>query len=985
MDVSGAVEATKYLRDRSKDVNLRVKLARSILDEETDAIIPRKEIVILDWIFDMLAIDSSAKTSSQIWELLLWVWPRASEAGRLRVLRNHKVITIIKEALLLNSSEFVDLITRYIKLGSQTAQMFGSVSDTQANQLILAYLANEHAIANDDLKEFIYRATKSKPRIFGKCDPSVLSLILNEPNAEIKAHLAHEYLSSSSNAIIPGTRTLSDEDLKLLVEVVCETDVSVKERVFLLMSTYSGNLVTIFSAMYAKRPNYVDADLLRHMLTVLFTRDELDWMALSACLRVNASPLFENKEWLDKILELKSTPDEILGLILLKAAQLRELSQFLTSWTCLKPLSTELMAAYSKAVKSLSPLQVSSILRSLPPSSYELDILIRALSYQTANSDIVRATLTSLLGSDQLSSSLELHILQLIPNLERAEKVLEERLELALRRAEKDSSFYESVRQILAKTPCSDDTLLRFFPVINDILPKDSSELAAIIPNASKEARLQIAGHSRGAECQNIISAIINSAISNSELDILDSIPKAVLSWDQRHKAVSVSLKSPRDFAINGGILNKMIDQENLPPAKELGDFIGYAKVCSKDIDVVLRTIFLIRKDTAYTKSVIKRIRSDWLKSVIYSQLAQWVPEEFTGKLSKARKWLTQAQGDQQLMVPMLYVLSLLPPTQESKIVCKNLVLKEASQNTSISSSLFETICRQDHPWPVITALFLCAEPNSTEHSEHFANYCKTLSTGDFDALLYTAVDEHLYKVLLVLAHHRVIPVEQSKYQMVITVAVALAYPTVENLVADFSSYWAFCDALIREYPKMLSQFALEAIMEVIIRQTRTRDYWEQQALVISRIMLLKRQSLRNRLHLIVAALSGLLPYIDSTARARIFARLVDNLCNPPQPTYRFRNEKQALSSSVARERRHVAKHAGVLLQNMILGILQHVSIDSIWSEISTELRAAVFLLVDLIYGDGLKAVSAGMDHASRAYLRSVFEDYKLHGRWSSD
>lgn len=981
MAISGAVEATKYIRDRSKDIIWRVKLAQSILDDNIDAIIPRKELVILEWVFDMLATDTSAKKSIEVWELLLRAWSSAPETGRLRIYRNHKVIAIIIEALQLNSSQFVDLITRFVKRVSETVQVPSSVSEVQGSQLIIAYLANEHAVSNNDLKDFIFKATKSKPRIFGICDSSILALILNEPDVKIKTHFAIDYLSSSCNSIIPVSRDLLNEDLTLLVEALCEADVSVKQRVFLLLSTFPEKMHPIFSTIHAKRPSYADADLLKHILTITFSSDEIDWSVLSACLRVNAVPLFENEEWLNRILKLETTSDELLGLILVKAAQLRNLSHFILHWTPLKPLSAKLMTEYTKSVESLSPLQVSKIMENLSPSSYELEILIRAITYQTANSDTVKAVLTSLLRTNQLSSSLELHILQLIPDTEFPGNNSKKSLEIALRKAEMDHTFYDDVRPIITNGSCSDDILLRFFPLLDDLF-QNASELASIVHGVSTEARLQIACHPRGPECQKIIYAIIDSAIRNSELSVLDSIPKLVFNWDQRHKAVSVALNSSRNFAMSSRILINLIDHENLPPAKELGDFIGQAEMCTSEIDLILRIVFMFRKNIEFTKSVMKRISNDWLKSIIYSQLAQWAPEDFSGKLKKARKWLAQTQGDQNLMTPTLYVLSLLQPTQETKLACQSIVMKDVSQGVPINSSLFQTMCRQDHSWPVMTALFLCAESSS---AKHFADYCKTLCASNLDSLIYSAVQERLYRVLMVLAHHRVILVEHAKYQVAITVAVAATYGNGESSVFDFSSYWAFCDALIREYPKMLSQFALEAILESIIRQSHAQIFWEQQALIISRVLFLKRQSLKNRLHLIVAALSGLLHHIDSIFRAQMFVRLIDNLCNPPQPKHRLRDEKQALSSLVARERRHVAKHAGVLMQNIISKILQHVETASKWCQISTELKTAVFLLVDLIYGDGLKAFSAEMDKASRAYLRSVFEDYKLHGRWSSD
>ena len=74
-----------------------------------------------------------------------------------------------------------------------------------------------------------------------------------------------------------------------------------------------------------------------------------------------------------------------------------------------------------------------------------------------------------------------------------------------------------------------------------------------------------------------------------------------------------------------------------------------------------------------------------------------------------------------------------------------------------------------------------------------------------------------------------------------------------------------------------------------------------------------------------------------------------------------------------------------MLLQNIVLVVLARAGEIAEWSAVSQALRPAAFLLVDLVHNDGLRVVSAGMDNASRAYLRKIFDDYKLFERWTSD
>lgn len=1033
-----AVEVTKSLRDRGKPLNSRIELSKGILEGKCPAIIPRKENVVLDWILDMLAIDTEAKTSINAWNLLRELWSKTPLEGRVRSFKNHRFVSIVTDALKETiSQELIEMIVQCSLIISQsiTEPAFQFSSDQQASQLLLAYCNSPVAVSNESMSTLIFESLKTRSHIFSKSQESVsiLDSLIAENNDERRIHYLKDFLSWPSHIVVPTDIVRIDSVVMAICEIEKQSEIDNKHThntdtseanqvkdhdqrqssgesqennllnkrildIAMAFPQFISREIEIVSRIYA---SVLRSNLLQNLLSLSFSarNNNADWSVINLCLQLNPTSIVQSSDIISKILGALDIPAESLAALISKMSDSRNITDLFDKWS---PVSSSLPdiveSALMKAFDKLSARQVVNILESKSPTKEGendnlLRVILKSLSYRCAALQPVAKVLDELFHNENTTDELRAEILNIQPYVNIGKPRKKDNTFVLLRAVElgyaKDP---ESLVASAAKRFESDEdtnrcVLLRYFPLVEKYL--EEHRMRKIIKRTSVKTRCELVSNHDFLECPKLTHTLLEFSISHSEFDVLNDVPKEVFNWNLRHTAIEKLLSEPYPFERIVPFISRLIDSQNPPPTENLTNGL-LAKAKPNSTNLLLDLLLVLK--SGYLKELLSNSNkiADWQKCCIQGVLAKKDPENNQESAKSCINWIKGNLKSRDFIDGIISILTLIPDVPQASSLPK-LIAQEYIGNSAMRfpRALFKLLCHHGYHWSILSAFYVFT---GCVFEEDYVEYLKTLKAVEVAQLLYTCADQSQYGVLKALVISKRIADNQ---QMANVITYSILKATAVLGLVDNSSYWEFCDVMLREQPSLVTQFTLETILGLIASSTVDRTsneeaendilVWEKKSLVVSRIFLLKRNSLKKRLHLAINSLSSLLLTIHNPKQALLFYRLVDNLCNPPQFHYKSRGTSQELTSQVAKERRHVGRHIGVLLQNIILTVIARSNTTNTWSELNVHLRAASLLIIDLIYGDGLKAVSAGMDSASRAYLKSLFEYYKIHGRWSSD
>ena len=941
MAIDGAVSATKALRDKSQPLHARVDLARQIMDGELQVILPRKYSVLLEWVLDTLAIDPQAKSEASIWASLSTLWPLVDGETQQRLYKNHKFVVNLTAALQAGPENLVVLATA-TQIVASTVHLFSLVADFQISQLVLAYLGAQKVAgltpAYRQLGQIIFEGTRSRT-LFSKRTTDDLLLILREPDADHKRHYLVDFFRSNPGLDADKLNTdMTDADLLAMIDALCESQTNVADRIVALVHAIPAKAAFVLRSV---APQFLTADMLRQTLQYLFGH-QISWDVVRLCLEVSPAAVLGEPSQISKIAE--AGPDSVVALLLLKLAQQRQLFEFLEAWSPQREHGSEVTTALAGALGMLAPVQIVNLLEAKPPA---LALIIDSMTYHTTHDPRVRHALVQATAD---SPHMQLRASELVPDfpLEKSKAP-----ELRLRRIELQQPDAQKIHISADK----DALVLRFFPALSQSL--DGSKLEKLVGECSMSTRQALACSLAALENETVIHAVLEVAIRQQELAVLGAVPKSVFSWDQRHRAVATVINA-FDFSEAGELVATLIDFQHLPNPGDLAQFAKSA--LPSQAGRLLDLVKIVQKDAQY----IKRFREgllDWEQVL----LSCYLEPETAG--AAAIDWMRE-QDIGQLSEPIVLSLSLLPAAESRELTAE--VALQLITTPEFSAELFGLLASHSYSWPLMAAVFI-ASGHRFEHE--FGLFCGRLTESEQRAMIVMAVVEKEYELLQTLAQHHFFGRDCHK---------AITYAVVEGVTRgeDTLAFWEFVDAVLRDPQPLLSQYALESVL--MKSAAAAGQHWDLSVRVLSRLLLFKRPAFRNRFHLVVEALTAALQSVQTPHEADGFTRLVDNFVNPTQIMSKQRADNW-LTSQVARERRRVAQVAGVLLQNIVLVVLARAGEIAEWSAVSQALRPAAFLLVDLVHNDGLRVVSAGMDNASRAYLRKIFDDYKLFERWTSD
>lgn len=201
------------------------------------------------------------------------------------------------------------------------------------------------------------------------------------------------------------------------------------------------------------------------------------------------------------------------------------------------------------------------------------------------------------------------------------------------------------------------------------------------------------------------------------------------------------------------------------------------------------------------------------------------------------------------------------------------------------------------------------------------------------------------------------------------------------------------------------NQYALETTISLITRVSYSLsepefaklehvvDIYIQLTHVMSNILLFHRFKLSSRHHIIINACVSLLApvsiknlksennYLSSSTKATgAYSRLLSNLCEPSNTSSK-EMVQSSLNSTSALIKRSLRKHLPILLLNYINIALK----NNFKSEVNDELMGGIFSIFNVLSQTELRLVSSSLDIPGKTYYRTLYADYKEHGKWKDE
>ncbi|RCK64488.1 Nucleolar pre-ribosomal-associated protein 2 [Candida viswanathii] len=194
----------------------------------------------------------------------------------------------------------------------------------------------------------------------------------------------------------------------------------------------------------------------------------------------------------------------------------------------------------------------------------------------------------------------------------------------------------------------------------------------------------------------------------------------------------------------------------------------------------------------------------------------------------------------------------------------------------------------------------------------------------------------------------------------------------------------------------LFNQYLLETTFVIINRAIRQLPDLKKQenvyilaSQVMSHILLYHRFKIATRHHLILNVVSSLLEPLangntQSTALSTnenagaAYARLLSNLCEPIE---RVGDKMTHLTTSANYFKKILRRHLPVLLSNYI-----HFSLKYTFSRVVNDaIILGIYSIFDVLSQAELRIVNASLDYGGRSLYKTLYNDYKDHGKWKDN
>lgn len=212
---------------------------------------------------------------------------------------------------------------------------------------------------------------------------------------------------------------------------------------------------------------------------------------------------------------------------------------------------------------------------------------------------------------------------------------------------------------------------------------------------------------------------------------------------------------------------------------------------------------------------------------------------------------------------------------------------------------------------------------------------------------------------------------------------------TLKTSLSDMT--WLFNQYALETTISLLTRISYSLNEPEFIKSETSVDLYIHLTHVISNILLFHRFKLSSRHHVIINVCVSLLEPLSirnikseclssSTKAANAYSRLLGNLCEPSNTSSK-EMVQSSLNSTSALIKRSLRKHLPILLLNYIYIALKY----NFKSEVNDELMSGIFSIFNVLSQAELRLVSSSLDIPGKTYYRTLYADYKEHGKWKDE
>lgn len=210
---------------------------------------------------------------------------------------------------------------------------------------------------------------------------------------------------------------------------------------------------------------------------------------------------------------------------------------------------------------------------------------------------------------------------------------------------------------------------------------------------------------------------------------------------------------------------------------------------------------------------------------------------------------------------------------------------------------------------------------------------------------------------------------------------------TLKSTLSDMT--WCFNQYALETTISLITRISVSLKEPEFVNNDDCVETYIQLTQVMSRILLFHRFKLSSRHHVVVNLFASLLKPLSlkshmssnllssSVSAANAYSRLLSNLCEPSNVASKD-TVQLSLNSTSALIKRSLRQHLPVLVLNYI-----HIALkDNFASQVNDELISGIFSIFSVLSQSEIRLVSSSLDIPGKTYYRSLYADYKEHGKW---
>lgn len=962
-----AQSVTRALRDSKTPVIERSRIANELLVDcrfnNQDVYLPKREMVVLQWLFDLLAQDANARKEPEIWKSFVRSWEQCDDSTKRQLYQKSKFSQILVSSIEQGPIDAIDLGVQAI---SKTL-LIHFLNDQQACAFISEFFKRQ--LKADSIEKLISNTVLSRPKLL-KGQVNMLPLLVDTPHLDALVR----------NPGVDILTFVEESHVPVVFSSVISTGVDVPFRFLWLAKKFPGQISNMLEMLNTK----LDKDVVVNLVDEQLKNETPDWKVVASLCNMHYEPVFDRIDDILNKLKVRWSEQVIITLIT-KYSQARRLPDFLVLLS--KNFAVEGLRQDERTVEtlrisvlSLSAHQVVQLIKIL--KGEWLTFVVENLSFVNTSQEAGEVLAAVSETDDRFSYAANI----LYPSIKKKASSSKNRdwarIAYLLRLKELDPGFEVRDKDVLrwqGSHRQAYDLTVRFFKVLDMLEENQVRHIVSFLTSVN-----DLFAQPEIFETKIVFQTLLDRAMKCSNKNSLLLVPIDLVSKKERAAIFDLAW-TEANFALLEHCLNS---QSRVTIDHEPGE---YLKLLRKLDANQFQTAMDITKLLVVNDSFIQKLKGTKWSFKNWQDLVVAAASGYENKTELAEVAKANLKSG-KFIEQSVAVLNMI------RDVSTDLGLDiSALAISNPSPSIFSLLCHQNYDWELIFAYFVYT---GCKYNQAFDAFLSELDSESFSALVSVASTGYYAVFKQACARLQKSPEHVAVYTRLLISLQARFDSLTENQIRDFLS---LSEYVIREQSWILDQYALEATLRVISRiassefQAEVSDspgLYSAMCLVTSRILLFQRYRLNGRMALVIATLTQLLAclgksggkhsvtWLDANAeQAVLFVRLVGNLCNPPQQSVREAAGEHGLTSSVAKARRYVAQHVGVLIGNAV-----HISLQSGFkADVRAALQPGLFAMIDTVGVRDFMAVTASLDGPGRAYLKPIYDEYKASGKWSKD